>query len=138
MVLLDELISATDEDAHCRITIREDGVFYDRRRKAVPAWVGIEMMAQAVAAWAGYKSWKKGDPAPIGFLLGTRRYEAAAAEFSDGEMLDIYVHRDMESSGMAVFSCRIESGGDVLASCLLNVFRPPPDQLDAMLKKGAA
>jgi predicted hotdog family 3-hydroxylacyl-ACP dehydratase len=55
MVLLDELIGATDSSLEARCIVRNDGLFTlaDGR---VPAMVAVEYMAQAVAAFAGVRA----------------------------------------------------------------------------------
>ena len=47
----------------------------------VPVWVGIELMAQAIAAHAGLGARREQKPPRAGMLLGTRRFEASAAYF---------------------------------------------------------
>lgn len=48
----------------------------------MPAWFGIELMAQAIAAHVGLLSMRDGNPARPGVLLGSRKYEAHTPAFA--------------------------------------------------------
>jgi predicted hotdog family 3-hydroxylacyl-ACP dehydratase len=86
-------------------------------------------MAQAVSAFSGLRSLRvRGQPAPIGLLLGIRSYRAIVGEFRCGEALRVEVTESSEDEdGMAVFDCRICRASDVVASGTLTVFQPPDD-----------
>lgn len=133
MILIDHLLDVTALSVHCQVTINNTGLFFDAQKKAVPAWVGIEFMAQTVAAWSGYHALQKGLQAPIGFLLGSRRYISECALFPEGAVLDIYAQQLMESDGMAAFACVIKQDGKELASSQLNAFMPSTDKLKEIL-----
>ena len=99
---------------------REDG--------SLPAWVGIELMAQSVAAYAGCRARSEGNPVELGFLLGTRKFECNVEHFPAGAELQIHALRSLEDdNGMGVFECHIHGAG-IHASARLNVFRPPQAQ----------
>lgn len=136
MLMMDEVVTAGDDNAHVRCVIRENHVFYDPALGGVPTWIGIEIMAQTIAAGAGELARRKNEPAPIGFLLGTRDYQAEVDVFPLHMPLDVYALQEMESSGMTVFRCRIESQDRLLASSLLNVYRAPAGTLDRVRQKG--
>ena len=73
MLLLDRVVSADADNLLAEVRIRSDSLFCNG--DGVGVWVGIEYMAQAIAAWAGYIARSRGEPVKLGFLLGTRRYE---------------------------------------------------------------
>jgi len=73
MVLLDRVISADEESLCAEVRIRHDSLFC--RAGAVGAWVGLEYMAQAIGAYAGFTACLRGEPIKLGYLLGTRCYE---------------------------------------------------------------
>ncbi len=87
MVLLDSVIAADQESLCAAVTIRPENLFY--KDKGVGAWVGIEYMAQTIAAYAGYLALQHGEPIKVGFLIGARRYECAQAFFALGSHLQI-------------------------------------------------
>lgn len=123
MMLLDRVISV-DEDSLCaEVRIRPDSMFCGE--DGVGSWVGIEYMAQAIAAHAGYKSRLRGEPVKIGFLLGTRNYDAATPFFAVGSELRIYVRSLlMADNGLGSFECRAEDKTGIVAVATINVFQP--------------
>lgn len=134
MILINKLIAVDASSVHCQVFITEDSQFFEAESKTVGAWVGIEYMAQTIAAWSGYQHLIKGQPSPIGFLLGARRYNTDVAFFKLGDWLDVYAEKILESDGMGVFSCSIKCKKNELASAQLNVFVPSDQQLKHMLK----
>lgn len=90
-------------------------------------WVAIEYMAQTAAALAGAFDRLQGDehPARPGFLLGTRRLTLDLPRFTVGERYLVTAHCEFSDSDAASFSCAIKNAaGDVLASAILNAYRP--------------
>ncbi len=121
MVLLDRVLEYDQESLVAEVQVRDDGLFGDA--KTVPAWLGIEYMAQTVAAHGGMMCYLAGKPINLGFLLGTRRYRSNVAEFSVGTWLTVKVHRVIEDQGLAVFDCQLIGEGIELAA-KLNVYQP--------------
>jgi predicted hotdog family 3-hydroxylacyl-ACP dehydratase len=125
MVLLDRVLSADAENLCAEVTIHAGSVFYDAPSAGVGSWVGIEYMAQAIAAHAGYLARLAGAPVKIGFLLGARRYEAQLPLFVDGSVLQVHVQQALQGeNGLGAFECRIEMAGAVLAQATITVFQP--------------
>lgn len=135
MALVDELIEVGETHIHCRVTPNENCLFFDAEARVIPGYVGVEFMAQSVAGWSGYHAWTRGESSPIGFLLGSRQYQVECSAFKENEVLDIHAEQVMENNSMAVFSCRIEHQGQVLAISQLNVYVPSPEKLDLMLNR---
>jgi predicted hotdog family 3-hydroxylacyl-ACP dehydratase len=52
MILVDRLIDVQEESVHCQVDIGEHQLFFDNESKTTPAYVGIEFMAQSIAAWS--------------------------------------------------------------------------------------
>jgi len=124
MILLDRILSFDEEQIHTRLTVKPDGLF-SLPDGSLPAWVGVELMAQSVAAFAGCHARQKGNPVELGFLLGTRKFECNVVAFPAGSELTIHGIRSLEDdNGMGVFECHINAPG-IEASARLNVFRPP-------------
>jgi predicted hotdog family 3-hydroxylacyl-ACP dehydratase len=124
MILIDSISSFDDEQIFTRLTVKPDGLF-NLPDGSLPAWVGIELMAQSVAAFAGCHAKQKGNPVELGFLLGTRKFECNVEAFPAGSELTIHGLRSLEDdNGMGVFECHINGAG-IHASARLNVFRPP-------------
>jgi predicted hotdog family 3-hydroxylacyl-ACP dehydratase len=123
MVLLDRVVSA-DEDSLCaEVVIRSDTLFCGP--DGVGAWIGLEYMAQAIGAWAGYKARLRGEPVKLGFLLGTRRYECRRPIFVLGSVLRVHVQRVFQNEdGLASFECFIDNEEGRIASAPVTVFQP--------------
>ncbi|MDK9739215.1 hotdog family protein [Vibrio sp. D404a] len=132
MILIDRAIKVEEQAIHCQVDIGDHHLFYNSESQSMPAYVGIEFMAQSVAAWSGYHALDKGEQPPIGFLLGSRRYTSLCDQFIKGQTLDIYAEQLMEDSGMAVFTARVEHQGEVVAKCQLNVYVPTEQKLQEM------
>ena len=126
MNLLDTIVHCDELAVEARVRVPADGLFVGA--DGVPAWVGIEYMAQAVAAWSGARARAGGGSPRIGYLLGSRRYEAAVPAFEVGAELQVFAQCElMGDNGLGMFDCRIERDGRVLASGRLSVFEPPMD-----------
>jgi predicted hotdog family 3-hydroxylacyl-ACP dehydratase len=122
MVLLDRIINYDDQSLTAELVVRDDGLLGDD--KSVPAWAGIEYMAQTIAAYAGMMAKQANEPIRLGFLLGTRRFSSNIAAFKIGSKLTIRVNKIIQDDGLGVFDCRIQ-GGDVEVTANLNVFQLP-------------
>jgi predicted hotdog family 3-hydroxylacyl-ACP dehydratase len=125
MSLLGRLLAADDETLCAEVTIGPETLFCDGRE--VGAWVGVEYMAQAVAAHAGYCARLRGEPVKVGFLLGSRRYQCSVPAFAMGMVLKVVVRRALQGdNGLGAFECRIEDGasGAPLASAMVTIFLP--------------
>lgn len=127
-LLLDEVTRVTAHGLEARLVVRPDTAFSDELGN-LPAWVGPEIMAQAVSALAGHRELaRSGRPAAIGLLLGVRSYEAPRGDFPVNGELTVAVEESSEDAGWAVFNCTISGAtGEVLASGALTVYQPPDD-----------
>jgi len=120
MSLLDNIGSYSDKELVANVTIREDSMFCEP--DGVPAWVGVEYMGQAVAAYAGVRARIANQPVKIGFLVSTRRYESLCSHFPIGTSLSVSVNQITDSIiGLQVFICRI-TGNNIQIQANLNVF----------------
>ena len=125
MSLLDKVVSGDAENLCAEVRIHAGSVFYDAQAGGVGSWVGIEYMAQAIAAHAGYLARQAGEPVKIGFLLGARRYDAQVPLFGAGSVLQVHVHRALQGdNGLGAFECRIDAAGVLLAQATVTVFQP--------------
>lgn len=124
MLLVHRLLARDDDSVVVGADIRADNLFADTQ--GVPAWIGIEYMAQAIAAWAGCRALARNEPVRIGFLLGARRYDGDPRHFAIGMTLRIEAHRELfGDNGMGMFACRILEGETELARAQVAVFEPP-------------
>jgi predicted hotdog family 3-hydroxylacyl-ACP dehydratase len=122
-VLLDRVARYEPETVTCEVAIRPDSRFCDGR--AVPAWVGIEYMAQAFGAFTGIAHLQGGRRVQLEMLLGTRAYDAQVAEFPVGSRLAIHARQLFwDPDGVCAFACEIRDGERVLARSELKGFDP--------------
>ncbi|MGZ5527022.1 MAG: ApeP family dehydratase [Methylomonas sp.] len=122
MVLLDRIIDCDEQGLTAELVVRGDELFSPG--PTVPAWVGIEYMAQTIAAYVGVKAKQANAPIRLGFLLGTRFYKSNVAAFEIGATLTIRVKKIIQDDGLGVFECQILGEGvDITAN--LNVYQPP-------------
>jgi predicted hotdog family 3-hydroxylacyl-ACP dehydratase len=123
MRLLDRVLMADAESLSAELEIRAADLF--ERDGGVGAWVGIEYMGQAIAAWSGHQGQARGEPPKIGFLLGVRRYDCARAQFRVGDRLRVDVQRKFQAeNGLGQFECCISIGAERVASATLTVYQP--------------
>lgn len=123
MALLDRLISVDRENLCAEIDIQLGAMFCGA--EGVGAWVGIEYMAQAIAAYAGHAARLRGEPAKIGFLLGARRYDCSCPIFTLGSVLRVHVQRTVQhENGLGMFACHIDRLEQRLATATVSVFQP--------------
>jgi predicted hotdog family 3-hydroxylacyl-ACP dehydratase len=124
MVLLDEVVDYGDDFAIGRVFVTPRSPFFDRAMDGVPAWVGIEYMAQTMAIWAADQQLRVGRPVNVAFLLGARRYRSNVPSFPNGAVLTVRSDTLFnDENNVGAFACRIEGGG-ILAEARLNAFRP--------------
>ena len=124
MVLLDEVVRADAAGAATALTIRADDRFF-RPGQGVPAHVAIEWMAQTCGVFAGHDV-QPGVAIEIGFLLGTRRFQAARPWFIEGETLLVQADLVLRDDGMGVFDCTVrDAKGAVRATAQLTTYQPP-------------
>jgi len=124
MRLLDAVLEAGSE--HCTALARVDPrAWYADPDGAMPAWFGLELMAQTIAAFSGHRHKDAGPPAKFGYLLGTREYRCEVAAFPAGAVLEVEarVHY-ADGCGLSAFACEVRRDGAVLAHAILKVYEP--------------
>jgi predicted hotdog family 3-hydroxylacyl-ACP dehydratase len=124
MILIDRMIDATETGSTCEITIGPQTLFLEPA--GVPAFVGIEYMAQAVAAYGGYKSFRVGESVAVGFLLGTPHLKTYCQFFELGQTLQVQVTLVWGQHELMQFHCTIQDASTrkLLQQAELNVFKP--------------
>ncbi|MBU2892011.1 3-hydroxylacyl-ACP dehydratase [Colwellia sp. D2M02] len=125
MILISGLADYDQTTAHCWVDISETSPFYQKDIAGVPSYIGIEYMAQAIAAYAGAKALDNNSTIQVGFLLGSRKFLTHQASFSCDSKLDIFIEElYIEPSGLSVFNCTIKHGDNLLAEAKVNTFQP--------------
>jgi predicted hotdog family 3-hydroxylacyl-ACP dehydratase len=126
MTLIDRLVSYDAKRSVATAAVDESNPFFEAG--GVPAWAGIEYMAQTIAAHAGFAARLRGEEPTIGFLLGTRAYMSSVQEFVEGARLTIIVEPQFADSGFASFKCSIETDR-VVATAVVSTYEPSAAEL---------
>ena len=113
-VLIDAVLEDAQDSIRARARVRPDNPYFVAGL-GLPAWVGIELMAQAIAAHAGLAARRERRPPKAGMLLGTRRFEAAVPYLPEGAELEVRADRDFgDDGGLAACACTILCGGETV------------------------
>jgi predicted hotdog family 3-hydroxylacyl-ACP dehydratase len=126
MILIDRVVEWAEDAIRVAVVVRENAPFMVDGH--IPAYVAVEYMAQAIAAYSGLKARQNQQPVRIGFLLGTRRLTLAATTFEPGQDLIVECETLYNDGEMASFDCRTLRDGQVVAAAALNVFQPASDR----------
>ena len=123
MILIDAVIARDEVATQSTVCIGEDSMFFEPPH-GVPGYVGLEYIAQTIAALGGLRARAAGEPVRIGFLLGTRRYDCATAYFPLGSRLVVHVDAVFESSTLSKFRGVItDVDRGELARCAMTVYQ---------------
>ncbi len=133
MLLLDRLCEATATTARCEVRVGETLALFLRDDGALPGWVGIELMAQTVAAWSGYQGHLRQEEPQIGLLLGARKYQCHLARLPAGSLLTIDCEQLLQDGALASFQCYLRCDGELVAEARLSTIQPDAEQLETLL-----
>jgi predicted hotdog family 3-hydroxylacyl-ACP dehydratase len=124
MLLLDGVSACGDETLTAHASVHGDAWYADDNG-AMPAWIGIELMAQGVAAHVALLAMRAGGRARPGVLLGTRSYKAHASAFARDAQLIVNVQEVLRSDeGHSAYECTIDHDGTRCADAVIKVFQP--------------
>ncbi|MEM5435189.1 beta-hydroxyacyl-ACP dehydratase [Paraburkholderia diazotrophica] len=124
MLLIDGVSACSDVALTAHAAVRGD-TWYADGNGAMPAWIGIELMAQAVAAHIALLAMRAGGHARPGVLLGTRSYKAHVSAFARDAQLAIGAHEVLRSEeGHSAYECTIDHDGARCAEAVIKVFQP--------------
>ena len=122
MIFLDRVTGVGADWLSAEVSIKSSSHFFSATKGGVPAWTGIEYMAQAIAALAGVRAQEAGDEMPLGLLLGCRHFSADQPAFAEGEQLNIRVTELAGSDQeFGSYDCEIQ-GENVAAAGRLTVY----------------
>ena len=123
MILIDDVLDYSVKDKYLKscVTINEDCLFYNKRKKGVDSVAGIEYMAQTIGCYAYYRNNCKVPKA--GYLLGTRLYNNALKIFELGKTYYILV-REVFVAEIYSFECIIyNEKNEEVSSATVNVYQ---------------
>lgn len=125
MVLIDTLLSYNEDSALAEFTIKKNHIFADDSGN-VPSLVGIEMMAQTIAAFAGSRHKKNKEEIRPGFLIGSRIFESFIESFSIDKTYIVQVIPLFIEETLGSFDCTIsdKNTNSICLKARLNVYEP--------------
>ena len=124
-IVLSELLELGDEGCLALVRVDDCGPYLDADG-SLPAWVGLELMAQAAAAFSGRRNTLSGRPVRVGYLLGTRGYTAAAPAFPAGTELEVEIRVIfLDPDGVSAFRCELRRSGAIVAQATLKAIEAP-------------
>lgn len=124
MLLLKSVLCWGEGELEALVDPRDSHLFMDANGH-IPAWVGIEYMAQAIGALAGIESRRAGYPVCLGFLLGTRRYQADVSYFDPAQVLRVKVRELLrDETNLVLFKCELYEGEQLLAHAEIKAIQP--------------
>ncbi|KVM73381.1 MULTISPECIES: ApeP family dehydratase [Burkholderia] len=124
MLLLEAIEWCGEEAIVARARVCADAWYADAGG-AMPAWIGIELMAQAIAAHVGLLAMREGGRARPGVLLGTSSYRAHHAAFAAGAKLTVHARELLRGdAGHGAYECAIHLGEACGAEAVLKVYQP--------------
>lgn len=129
MILIDRMLDWEPGFARCELTVRDEAPFVSGGR--IHSVVGIETMAQTVAACLGYEAYTGGEGVRVGVIIGCRRMDIERAWVPVGTRLIIEARRVRGNEMLSHFDCRVLDGESVVATSLLSLYHasePPPDE----------
>jgi predicted hotdog family 3-hydroxylacyl-ACP dehydratase len=123
MSLLDQVLEHSRERTICSVDPAGSRLFADPDGR-VPVWLGLEYMAQCIAAHGGLAARSLGEPPRPGLFLGTRRAEFGTAYFERDEILHVTAVHHRGEVGLVAFDCEVRAAaGDApLVKGRMNVY----------------
>jgi len=123
MLLLSCVIEHDPDWTICAVDVDRSELFRDAEG-CVPAWVGLEYLAQCIAVYGALVARAKGNVPRFGFFIGGRRLKLRVDRFRPGQRLHASVRHLRGDSGLVAFAGRIEDagGGTPLVEGRLNVY----------------
>ncbi|MBT2790886.1 MULTISPECIES: hotdog family protein [Paraburkholderia] len=124
MLLIDAVTAFDEQTLSARATVHADAWYADAQG-AMPAWIGIELMAQSIAAHVALLAMRGGGRARPGVLLGSRSYKALQPSFAGGAQLLIRATELLRSDeGHGAYECTIHHDDVCCAEAVIKVFQP--------------
>ena len=123
MVLIDSVVDHRERTITCATTIRADHPFLDG--DTVDVLVCVELVAQSVAAYAGYRDRLAGRPLTHGFLVSCREATFEVSSLGLGDSLRIETSHTWGDERVGSFAGRVSRDGVTVAEVVVGVYRGP-------------
>lgn len=136
MIFIDRVVESCQTGLLAEVRI-EPGVPLYQEGVGVPAWVGLEYMAQSIAALSGLRAKKEEEDVRLGLLIGCRNYVSDVPAFPDGADLKIRVTElDVLDKSLGAFDCTIGSPNTIVTARLMVYGRTHgSDEIDSVMNR---
>lgn len=136
MALLSRIVDIGEEHAACEIDIDSNSLFFEKDR--VPVYVGLEYMAQTIAAFSGAKNYDKNKPPTLGFLLGGPQTDFHTDGYFAGQTLHTHAKIIWNDEQLYQFECSITDAqtNKLLATSRISAFSPNKEVAEIKEQKG--
>jgi predicted hotdog family 3-hydroxylacyl-ACP dehydratase len=127
-LLLDRIERWDESRVVCTVTIRDDHPYLSEGK--VPAVVGLELMAQAVAAYVGMIRKAEGASPRVGYLVGVRRADFHLDHHELSELLRVTATATWVNERAGTFECSIEGARGRVSDATLSVYETHTAELE--------
>lgn len=110
MRLVDRILHHDAGTTRCAVDPAASALFLDARGR-VPAWVGIEYMAQCAAAHGGLLAHQRGESPRPGLFVGSRRLVFRCDGFEPGRLLEVEARHAVGRGARLAFDCAVRLPG---------------------------
>jgi predicted hotdog family 3-hydroxylacyl-ACP dehydratase len=126
MVLVDRIVGHDATHTVCAVDVTGSTPFVTDEGR-VPAWIGLEYMAQCVAAHAGLEARARGERVRLGLLIGARTVDFHTGALAIGDRLLITARHTWGDQALGSFTCTIADARSDrrVADAVLSVYSPP-------------
>lgn len=121
MLLLDSVVAHGEREITCRATIGETHAFLEGGE--VDILVCVELVAQAVAAYVGYRGRLAGQKPTIGFIVSCREASFNAPFLALGDTLTVLARHVWGDRDIGSFKGEVCRGEVTVATVELGVYR---------------
>jgi predicted hotdog family 3-hydroxylacyl-ACP dehydratase len=120
MLLIDHVVTWVEGSITCAASIGKDHPFLDDGK--VDMMVCVELVAQSVAAYAGYADHVRGRPTKVGFLVSCREASFDADGLVAGDELEVTAKHLWGETSLGSFGGHVTRRGVRIATVEIGVF----------------
>ena len=126
MLLIDSARGTSGSVVASETTLGSRHELFAQRDGTFGSWILLELMAQTIGIYAGLKNRAEGSGPKVGFILGTRHFDARVPFFRAGDTIRIrgeciaYFESDLPSQ----FECVAYLGDAEVGRSRLTVYQP--------------
>lgn len=130
MVLLDSLVDESQENFTATLKTSDESLLVTNQ--GIPAFCGIEYMAQSIAAYNNIyaMSGVKSETPKIGFIIAIRKFESTIDYFPLDRDLFIKIEPILVVANSGSFNCTISMDNETICSGKITAYEPSDEELE--------